>query len=160
MDERPRGIKDHHPHVSNKFLSVWGVSFKHTGLMVMAIDPDMYGCQSPFFGRLWNKSWDFTPGSTWKVFSWKDALFLVLSQDSSSTFEDEPRRSMQLLFPWQYYKYRSENCRWAASLQCASLIIMTQQVCSLHLTAFCRPVEAELSASIIRQFDDAEVRLL
>lgn len=144
----------HHLHVSNEFITVWGVSFKHTGPMVVAVGPDMHGCQSPLFGHLWNKSWDVTPGSTWKVLSWKDVLFLTLSKGSSfwelyiwisSAFEDKPRRSMQLLFPWQYYKDGSENCRWAASFPCASLIIMTQQVCSLHLTAFCRSVKRRLN---------------
>lgn len=36
MNKRPRGIKDHHPHVNNKFLTVQGVNFKHTGLTVVA----------------------------------------------------------------------------------------------------------------------------
>lgn len=49
MNKRPRGIKDHHPHVNNKFLTVWGVSFKHKGLIIVAIGPGMYRCQSPFF---------------------------------------------------------------------------------------------------------------
>lgn len=79
ISKRPRQIKDHNPHVSNKFLTVWGVSFKHTGLMGVAMGPDMYGCQSPFFGHLWNKSWDVIPWSTWKEFSWKYPLFLILS---------------------------------------------------------------------------------
>lgn len=71
------------------FITVRGVNLKHTGLVVVAIGSDMYGCWSPFCGYLWNKSWVRCHLRVYlksTALCWEDALILAVSKYNSPTF--------------------------------------------------------------------------